>query len=128
MARRLLRATLLAPVTGMPLQSPEDTTVFLTFASWSRARSTTRCRGRYSGAMALSIFHSDGFSELVQSEDRFTEVKDALKQLCKVDLDKLISSVRVRIKPTPNHPYLRPCSWLRMRLVKLVQRGQPPHG
>lgn len=44
------------------------------------------------------IFHSDSFSELVQSEDRYTDVKDALKQLCKVDLDKLISSVRVRIK------------------------------
>jgi DNA mismatch repair protein MSH4 len=27
------------------------------------------------------------------------EVKDALKHLCKVDLDKLISSVRVQIKP-----------------------------
>jgi DNA mismatch repair protein MSH4 len=46
-----------------------------------------------------SISHLDSFSELVQSEDRFTEVKDALKQLCKVDLDKLISSVRVCIKP-----------------------------
>ncbi|KAH9994503.1 muts domain V-domain-containing protein [Russula vinacea] len=46
MARRLLRGTLLAPVT-----------------------------------------------ELVQSEDRFTEVKDALRHLCKVDLDKLISSL-----------------------------------
>ena len=46
----------------------------------------------------LVYFHSDSFSELVQSEDRFMEVKDALKQLCKVDLDKLISSVRVRIK------------------------------
>lgn len=49
--------------------------------------------------MDLSILHSDCFSELVQSEDRFTEVKDALKQLCKVDLDKLISSVRNHIKP-----------------------------
>ena len=49
--------------------------------------------------MELSIFYSDSFSELVQSEDRFTEVKDALKQLCKVDLDKLISSVRIRIEP-----------------------------
>lgn len=49
--------------------------------------------------MDSSIFDSDSFSELVQSEDRFTEVKDALKQLCKIDLDKLISSVRVRIKP-----------------------------
>ncbi len=45
-----------------------------------------------------SRFHSHGFPELVQSEDRFTEVKDALKHLCKVDLDKLVSSVRVRIK------------------------------
>ncbi|KAI0307402.1 muts domain V-domain-containing protein [Multifurca ochricompacta] len=50
MARRLLRASLLAPVTGMPQQ-------------------------------------------LVQSEDRFTEVKDAFKHLCKVDIDKLISSL-----------------------------------
>ncbi len=55
--------------------------------------------------MDLSIFHSDGFPELVQSEDRFTEVKDALKQLCKVDLDKLISSVRVRIPLKVIHTY-----------------------
>lgn len=50
--------------------------------------------------MDLSIFHSDISSELVQSEDRFTEVKDALRLLCKVDLDKLISSVCARIKPS----------------------------
>ena len=49
--------------------------------------------------MDSSISHLGSFSELVQSEDRFTEVKDALKQLCKVDLDKLISSVCVYIKP-----------------------------
>lgn len=49
--------------------------------------------------MDSSRFHSDILSELVQSEDRFMEVKDALKHLCKVDLDKLISSVRVQIKP-----------------------------
>jgi hypothetical protein len=55
--------------------------------------------------MDFSISHSDGFSELVQSEDRFTEVKDALKQLCKVDLDKLISSVRVRVPLRVIHTY-----------------------
>lgn len=31
--------------------------------------------------------------ELVQTEDRFNEVKDALKTLNKMDFDKLISSV-----------------------------------
>jgi hypothetical protein len=36
---------------------------------------------------------------MVQSEDRFTEVKDALKHLRKVDIDKLISSVRAGFTP-----------------------------
>lgn len=35
-------------------------------------------------------------TELVQNEDRFTEVKNALKMLNKLDLDKLISSVCMR--------------------------------
>ncbi|KAI0271729.1 muts domain V-domain-containing protein [Gloeopeniophorella convolvens] len=35
----------------------------------------------------------DVVEELVQTEDRFTEVKDALKHLSKVDLDKLICSL-----------------------------------
>ncbi|KAI9510622.1 muts domain V-domain-containing protein [Russula earlei] len=59
MARRLLRATLLAPVT-------------------------------VEAALEARL---DLVEELVQSEDRFTEVKDALKHLCKVDIDKLISSL-----------------------------------
>jgi DNA mismatch repair protein MSH4 len=58
--------------------------------------------------VGLSRFHSDIFSELVQSEDRFTEVKDALRHLCKVDLDKLISSVRVRIEPHLSSSMLTP--------------------
>lgn len=49
--------------------------------------------------MDQSRFHSDISSELVQSEDRFTEIKDALRHLRKVDFDKLISSVRVCTKP-----------------------------
>lgn len=31
--------------------------------------------------------------ELVQTEDRFTEIKDALKTLNKMDFDKLVASV-----------------------------------
>ncbi|KAI9437019.1 muts domain V-domain-containing protein [Lactarius indigo] len=57
MARRLLRTSLLAPVT---------------------VRTALEAR-------------LDAVEELVRCEDRFTEVKDALKHLCKVDLDKLIS-------------------------------------
>ncbi|KAI9452181.1 muts domain V-domain-containing protein [Lactarius psammicola] len=59
MARRLLRASLLAPVT---------------------VRTALEAR-------------LDAVEELVRCEDRFTEVKDALKRLCKVDLDKLISAL-----------------------------------
>ncbi|KAH9036606.1 muts domain V-domain-containing protein [Lactarius pseudohatsudake] len=59
MARRLLRASLLAPVT---------------------VRTALEAR-------------LDAVEELVRCEDRFTEVKDALKHLCKVDLDKLISAL-----------------------------------
>ncbi|KAH9045814.1 muts domain V-domain-containing protein [Lactarius hengduanensis] len=59
MARRLLRASLLAPAT---------------------VRTALEAR-------------LDAVEELVRCEDRFTEVKDALKHLCKVDLDKLISAL-----------------------------------
>ncbi|KAI0245681.1 muts domain V-domain-containing protein [Lactifluus subvellereus] len=62
MGRRLLRATLLAPVTGTSIP--------------------------YYIPLLLDVV-----GELVQSEDRFTEVKDALKHLCKVDIDKLITSL-----------------------------------
>ena len=67
-------------------------------------------------------------SELVHSEDRFTEIKDALKHICKVDLDKLISSVRDRINRVSSSSVLRLYSWLQMKLGKLVRREQPPHG
>ena len=43
-------------------------------------------------------------TELVQTEDRFNEVKDALKGLNKQDFDKLIASVRV----PSNRYWLRP--------------------
>ncbi|KAH9982044.1 muts domain V-domain-containing protein [Lactifluus volemus] len=59
MGKRLLRATLSAPITvGAALEARLDVV-----------------------------------GELIQSEDRFTEVKDALRHLCKVDVDKLISSL-----------------------------------
>jgi|SRR5882762_8644872 len=41
---------------------------------------------------------TDGNAELVQSEDRFTDVKDALKNLNKMDFDKLVASVRISSK------------------------------
>lgn len=69
MARRLLRATLLAPVT---------------------VRAGIEARLDVVGGIptpwTCSIFHS----ELVQSEDRYADVKDALKQLREVDPDKLL--------------------------------------
>ena len=37
------------------------------------------------------------YKELVQTEERFTDIKDALKPLNKMDFDKLISAVRCRI-------------------------------
>ncbi|KAI0005291.1 muts domain V-domain-containing protein [Russula compacta] len=75
MARRLLRSTLLGPVTGMP-QHQSQITIFdpIPVGTALEAR-------------------LDVVGELVQSEDRFTDVKDALGHLCKVDLDKLISSL-----------------------------------
>jgi hypothetical protein len=51
----------------------------------------------------LSTLYSFLPLELVQSEDKFTKIKDALKPLCKVDLDKLISAVRFRIEPHSFH-------------------------
>ena len=48
-------------------------------------------------ALKLNVLLYDikGSTELVQSEDRFTDVKDALKTLNKMDFDKLVASVRL---------------------------------
>ncbi|OAX40474.1 hypothetical protein K503DRAFT_687460 [Rhizopogon vinicolor AM-OR11-026] len=43
----------------------------------------------------------DAVEELIQSEDKFTEIKDALKALNKMDFDKLISSLGfTEVRPT----------------------------
>jgi DNA mismatch repair protein MSH4 len=39
----------------------------------------------------------DVVEELVQSEDMFSEIKEALKTLNKLDLDKLIAAVSIQL-------------------------------
>ncbi|KAG2030937.1 muts domain V-domain-containing protein [Suillus americanus] len=71
MATRLLRTNILAPLTGKCL--PQS---------------------------ALSA-RLDAVEELIHSEDKFTEIKDALKVLNKMDFDKLISSLGFsEVRPT----------------------------
>ena len=41
----------------------------------------------------MNSSHCD--AELIQSEERFTDIKDAMKALNKMDFDKLISAVRI---------------------------------
>lgn len=55
---------------------------------------TPRCSGRFDAVKTLPHL-TDLYAnvELIQSEDKFTEIKDALKALNKMDFDKLISSV-----------------------------------
>jgi len=59
MARRLLRANLLAPVTGTPQNRSAQTTLFPDILlSWIRTGSTTGCRRRYSGSVDSPKFRS----------------------------------------------------------------------
>ena len=50
--------------------------------------------GKSSKRVQEYYFSSDILEELVQTEERYHEVKDALKTLNKLDFDKLLSSVR----------------------------------
>ncbi|KAG2357934.1 hypothetical protein BDR07DRAFT_1490060 [Suillus spraguei] len=77
MATRLLRTNILAPLTGKYLCCIEANKLI-----------------PYTSPIAQSALDArlDSVEELIHSEDIFTEIKDALKVLDKMDFDKLISS------------------------------------
>jgi len=50
---------------------------------------------RVYGISANASSGVDIFSELINAEDRFTYVRDALKTLTKMDFDKLIAAVKI---------------------------------
>ncbi|KAG1775045.1 muts domain V-domain-containing protein [Suillus placidus] len=84
MATRLLRTNILAPLTGKCLRyrTPMSPHTLLVAQSALDAR-------------------LDAVEELIHSEDKFTEIKDALKVLNKMDFDKLISSLGFsEVRPT----------------------------
>lgn len=91
----------------------------LTGADYSASfdRSPIGCCRRF-----LSVFHCFSslefisMTELVQTEERFNDVKNALKTLNKVDFDKLISSVRFK-------PYFRWCLLLMLHVASRI--GSP---
>ncbi|CAK5271911.1 unnamed protein product, partial [Mycena citricolor] len=76
MATRLLRVNILSPITCKSLLQP-----FL--------------RSAFDGPLAQTTIDArlDVVEEFVQSEERFTEVRAALKPLNKMDFDKLIASL-----------------------------------
>jgi hypothetical protein len=97
MASRLLRVNILSPITGSrnppwfalpqlihdPLQCKMPST--LVSMLWR-----VRIHAYHSiPAMLISL------PELVQNEDKFKDIRDALKTLNKMDFDKLIVSVRI---------------------------------
>lgn len=62
----------------------------------------------------------------MQTEDKFTTIKDALRTINKLDLDKLISSVRARVLSIVPYTELN-SSWLLLRLECPVGRKLHPH-
>ena len=67
--------------------------------------SSAKCHRRSSGCCGGYVHSKDWkllplipdvriYKELIQTEERYHEIKDALKTLNKLDFDKLISSVR----------------------------------
>lgn len=80
MGARLLRMNLLAPITGKIYASTTRLLYSITLLIVGQAAIEARL---------------DAVEELVQTEDKFLAVRDALKTVNKLDLDKLISAVSV---------------------------------
>ena len=80
MGARLLRTNILSPITVLPsIDARLDVVEGMLYQ-----------RG--------PISHAHIQAEFVKTEDRFNEVKDALRVLNKMDLDKLIASVRIILR------------------------------
>lgn len=96
MGARLLRVNILSPITGnferVCIQILETLTSRISVQAAIEARLDV-VEGQHSSTQSLKIIQIL-LVELVQSEDLFTEVKDALKTFNNSDFDKLISSVR----------------------------------
>jgi DNA mismatch repair protein MSH4 len=88
MAARLLRVNILSPITGTPV-----------------LLGCVNSKGLTSRTLVQPSIHArlDAVEELINSEDRFNYVRDALKALNKMDLDKLIIAVCTFHRLSPFH-------------------------
>lgn len=99
MGTRLLRVNLLSPITSKLLHH-DHISKYRMLALYFRSivhRCSSGCcrRSVITGPCPAPFTHLNipSFSELIQTEDIFTAVRDALRAVNKLDLDKLISSV-----------------------------------
>jgi hypothetical protein len=100
MATRLLRTNILAPLTGKCSRRRTSVNYYTHVAcSSKRLGCPPRRSGRFDVVKTL-LRLIDLFInvELIQSEDKFNDIKDALKALNKMDFDKLISSVSTLLR------------------------------
>jgi DNA mismatch repair protein MSH4 len=124
MASRLLRVNLLSPLTGK-FPSPYPPKILFDKSCLVHSSIDARLdvvEGERNILIQLLVTKIDT-TELINAEDRFTYVRDALKTLNKMDFDKLIVSV-------PNfytHPiacFLQSFSLLHLKLALQLARSQ----
>jgi DNA mismatch repair protein MSH4 len=94
MGSRLLRVNILSPITGEPLSFPQNPFNKLCLVHSSIDARLDVVEGKRNSLIQLRVANVNG-AEFINSEDRFTYVRDALKALNKMDFDKLIVSVPI---------------------------------
>lgn len=92
MASRLLRVNLLSPITGRLSASTKILSDKSCLVHSSIDARLDVVEGKRNILLQLLVAKIDN-TELINEEDRFTYVRDALKTLNKMDFDKLIVSV-----------------------------------
>jgi DNA mismatch repair protein MSH4 len=124
MASRLLRVNLLSPLTGKFLSPYPPKILSDTFClvhSSIDARLDV-VEGERNILIQLLVANIDT-TELINAEDRFTYVRDALKTLNKMDFDKLIVSVP-NFYTRPIACFLQSFSLLHLKLVLQLARSR----
>jgi DNA mismatch repair protein MSH4 len=124
MASRLLRVNLLSPLTGKFLSPYPPKILSDTFClvhSSIDARLDV-VEGERNILIQLLVANIDT-TELINAEDRFTYVRDALKTLNKMDFDKLIVSVP-NFYTRPIAYFLQSFSLLHLKLVLQLARSR----
>lgn len=93
MGARLLRVNILSPITGALAISRLHNVNELSFVDHQAIEARLDVVAGTSAPSFLFLADTDKVKEFIQHEDRFTDVREALKLLNKMDFDKLIVSV-----------------------------------